>query len=78
MANSDDKDDNDDDERLMIHHWGVFIYKSVSDLNITIVELRDMNFKGKNTFIGSNFFDVCFVNTKNNFSYSHSLPFCFF
>ena len=65
MANSDDKDDNDDDERLMIHHWGVFIYKSVSDLNITILQPKDMNFMGRNTFTGSNFFHIRFVHTKN-------------
>ena len=37
-------------------HWGVLIYKSVSGLNVTIVQPRDMNFSGRTTFIGSNFF----------------------
>ena len=35
--------------------WGVLIYKSVSDLNVTIVQPRNMNIKGKTTFIWSHF-----------------------
>ena len=30
---------------------GVFIYKSISDLNITIVEPRDTNFMGKTFWV---------------------------
>ena len=36
----------------------MLIYKSVSDLNITIVLPRNMNFMGRATFVGSNFFIV--------------------
>ena len=45
--------------------WGVLIYKSVSDLNVTIVQPRDMNFRGRTTFIKSNFFIVRFTRVKN-------------
>ena len=42
------------DEKLyncyrVMHPWGVLIYKSVSDPNVTIVQPRDMNFRGRNT-----------------------------
>ena len=33
-------------------HWGVLIYKSVSDLYVTIVQPRDMNIRGRVTFSG--------------------------
>ena len=46
-------------------HWGVLIYKSVSDLNVTIVQPRNMNFMGKTAFIWSNFFIVRFAHIKN-------------
>ena len=45
--------------------WGVLIYKRVSDLIVTIVQPRDMNFKGRTTFTGSNFFIVHFPRVKN-------------
>ena len=45
--------------------WGVLIYKSVSDLNVTIVQPRDMNFRGRTTYTGSNFFIVYFACVKN-------------
>ena len=32
---------------LVMERWGVLIYKSVSDLNITVTQPRDMNFMGK-------------------------------
>ena len=74
MANSDDKDDNDDNERLMIHHWGVFKYKGVSDLNVSILQPRDMNFMGRNTFTGSNFFhDNNIKSNKSSFAHEISL-----
>ena len=34
-----------------VDQWGVLIYKSVSDLNVTIVQPRDLNFRGRITFI---------------------------
>ena len=45
--------------------------QNVSDLNVTIVQLRDMNFMGKTTFVGSNSFVVRFARIKN-------FPFNFF
>ena len=45
--------------------WGVLIYKSVSDPNVTIFQPRDMNFRGKTSFIKSNFFIVRFACLKN-------------
>ena len=45
--------------------WGVLIYKSVSDLNVTIGQPRDLNFLGRTTFTGSNFFVVCIAHVKN-------------
>ena len=38
--------------------WGVFMYKSVSDLNVTIVQPRDMNFM-------ANFFIARFARIKD-------------
>ena len=46
-------------------YWGVLIYKSVSDLNVTMVQPRDMNFRGRTTFTWSNFFVVRFARVKN-------------
>ena len=43
----------------------MFIYKSVSDLNVTIVQPRDMNFRDRISFTGSNFFIVRFARIKN-------------
>ena len=45
--------------------WGVLIYKSVSDLNVTIGQPRHLNFRGRTIFIRSNFFVVCFARHKN-------------
>ena len=45
--------------------WGVLIYKSVSDLNVTIVQPRDINFRGRTTLTWSNFFIVRFARVKN-------------
>ena len=45
--------------------WGVLIYKSFSDLNVTIVQPRHMNFRGRTTLTGSNFFIVRFAQIKN-------------
>ena len=45
--------------------WGVLIYKSVSDPNVTIVQPKDMNFSGRTSLIGSNFFIVHFARIKN-------------
>ena len=45
--------------------WGVLIYKSVSDLYVTIRQPRDLNFRGRNTFKGSNFFVIRFARHKN-------------
>ena len=52
-------------------HWGVLIYKSVSVLYVTIVQPRDVNFRSRTTFTGSNFFAVRFARVKN-------IPFNFF
>ena len=46
-------------------HWGVLMYKSVSDLNVTVVQPRDMNFMVRTTFIKSNFFINRFARIKN-------------
>ena len=50
---------------LLMHHfilamlrWGVLVYKSVSDLNVTVVWPRNMNFRGRTNFTWTNF---CFV-----------------
>ena len=43
----------------------MFKYISVSNLNVTIVQLGDMNFRGKTTFTESNFFFVRFARVKN-------------
>ena len=50
-------------------YWGVLIYKSVSDLIVTIVQPRDMNFMGKTNLTGSNFFFYSFC-TCQNFSFN--------
>ena len=50
---------------LVMERWGVLIYKSVSDLNITITQSRDINFMGKTTFTGSNFCIVFFARIEN-------------
>ena len=51
--------------------WGVVIYKSFSDLNVTTVQPKELNFSGKTFFIWSNFFIVRFARVKN-------FPFYFF
>ena len=48
-----------------VRHWGVLIYKSFSDLNVTIVQPRNINFRGRTSFIRSNFFIVRFARLKN-------------
>ena len=45
--------------------WGVLIYKSVSDPNVTIAPPRNINFRGKIIFIGSDFLIVRFASIKN-------------
>ena len=40
-----------DGQRLGLRQWGVVIYKSISDPNVTIVQPRDLNFRGRTTFI---------------------------
>ena len=45
--------------------WGVLIYKSVSDLLVTMEQPRDKNFMGRTTFIWSNFFIIRFAHIKN-------------
>ena len=57
--------DGDDDDYSSSMRWGVLICKSVSVPNVTIVQPRDINFRGRTTFIGSNFFIVCFARIKN-------------
>ena len=47
--------------------WGVLIYKSVSDLTVTIVQPRDMDFMNKTTLTVSNFFIVRFARVKKFF-----------
>ena len=46
-------------------HKDVFLYKSVSDLSVTIVQPRDMNFRGGTTLIRSNFIIFRFAHIKN-------------
>jgi len=43
----------------------VFICKSVSELNVTIVQPRDTNFMGRIVFIGLNFIVLRFAQVKN-------------
>ena len=38
-------------EIWLMEHWDVFFYKSVSDLIVTIVQLRNINFMGRNRFV---------------------------
>ena len=45
--------------------WGVLIYKSVSDIDIIIVQPRDVDFRSRTTLTRSNFFAVHFVRIKN-------------
>ena len=45
----------------LLHSIGVYSYTKVS----LILMLRDMNFRGRTTFNGSNFFFVCFAHLKN-------------
>ena len=45
--------------------WGVSIYKSVSDLIVTIGQSRDMNFMDKIAFIGLNFIFLRLAQVKN-------------
>ena len=49
-------------------HWGVLIYQSVSDLNVTMVQPRDMNIMGKITFTWSKFFVARFAHVLSNCS----------
>jgi len=51
--------------RYLFRYWDVFIYKSAPDLNITIVQPRDMYFMSKTTSTWSNFVIVRFAHTKN-------------
>ena len=55
----------------------VFIYKSVSDFNVTIVKPRDMNFMGKITYIWLNFVIVRFAHTKKCSLYFLCFLLCF-
>ena len=60
-----------------MERWGVLIYKSVADLIVTIVQPREMNFKGRTTFIWSIFFIIHFARVKNfpfNFFPFNSFP----
>ena len=45
--------------------WGVLKYESYSDLDVTIVQPRDMDFRSRTTFTGSNFFAIRFTRVKN-------------
>ena len=56
---------NQEPRKKVLGHWGVLIYKSVSDLYVTIVQPRDMNFRGRITITRSNFFIVRFARVKN-------------
>ena len=56
---------------ILLSGLDVFVYKSVFDLNVTIIQPRDMNFMGRTTFTWSNFSIVCFARFKN-------FPFNFF
>ena len=51
--------------RTHISRWGVLIYKSVSVLNVNIGQPRDLNFRGRTTFTGSNVFVIRFAHHKN-------------
>ena len=49
----------------LLPRWGVPIYNSVSDLNVTIVQPGDMNFRPRTTFTKLKFFIVRFACVKN-------------
>ena len=51
--------------RVHLSLYDVFIYKSVTNLNVTIVQPRNMNIMCKTSFIRSKFFIVHFALTKN-------------
>ena len=63
---------------ILLSGLDVFVYKSVFDLNVTIVQSRDMNFMGRITFDKSNYFIVYFAHTKNYSFYLLCFTFCFF
>ena len=44
--------------------WGVLICKSFSDLDVTIVQSRDVDLRSRTTLIKSNYFAVCFARVK--------------
>ena len=45
--------------------WGVFIYKSFSDLYVTLVQPRDKNVMRKIIFTWSKYFNIYFAHIKN-------------
>ena len=54
---------------ILLSGLDVFVYKSVFDLNVTIVQSRDMNFMGRTTFVESNYFIVHFAHKKKTVSF---------
>ena len=50
---------------ITLLQWGVLIYKSFSYLNVTIVQPRVMNFRGRTSLIRSNFIIIRFARLKN-------------
>ena len=48
-------------------HLGLFLYKSVSDLNVTMAQPRDMNFMGRTTGLDSIVF--CFASEGQRLSF---------
>ena len=45
--------------------WGVLIYKSDYDLDVTLVQPRDVDFRSRTIFIGLNFFAIRCARVKN-------------
>ena len=51
-------------------HWGVSMYKSISDLIFTIKrQKKNINFTNKIVLIGFNFIILCFAQVKNHHFY---------
>ena len=60
-----------------VARWVVLIYKSVSDVNVTMVQPSYINFRGRTTFTWSNFFIVRFAHTKKCYFYFLCFLLCF-
>ena len=62
---------------ILLSGLDVFVYKSVFDLNVTIVQSRDMNIMGKTFSIWLKISIVCFAHTKNCSLYFLCFLLCF-